>query len=124
MKRNISEKEYKKEAEARWDCLNAKYLRADTCVLLRTTVAVKVVEDKYKYLDYNGKKVKTHFLIIPMLDSVTSFTEFLGEVSQLQMNELEHILCNTADGNESLWLWKDERDRSIKKFHIHYLIFE
>lgn len=122
MKRKITKEAYQEEARRRWDCLNTDKL---TGVIKRYDgLWVKEVERKYRYTEFDDKPVLKHYLIVPAGDYVESFVGFIADCGYEAFENIEKFLEELHPDNESIYFWKPVRNRSIRKFHIHYIVFK
>lgn len=120
MKRAITNKEYQAIKEDNYDCLNwenlkkLKFLKEwDHWVIIRPTNGCACKE-------YNGHKVKSHYLIVPKEDH-----KDLQDMSMPEIAEWNHInlYLNERFAKRNVYIfWKTRAFRSIDKYHGHLVI--
>jgi diadenosine tetraphosphate (Ap4A) HIT family hydrolase len=130
MNRTITKAEYTKEAKSNPKCLDLPRARSQGVIL--ETGYIIVVKNKFPYtkwrVDANSntyKEVKEHYLIIPTRNSPINFSDLhLVELEKIQevitdLNREARLSYPTANIDVMFC----EKGKSIKKFHIHYIIY-
>lgn len=125
MKRSISDQEYAEIAKRRQNCLDYSVILQEKRIVLDYKFWV-VVNNEYPYVEFDGNKVLEHKLIVPKRDSIEKFED----LSPNELSELTKVIRDLKNSsneflmreNISLMLFWLEKGRSVKKFHIHFLV--
>lgn len=121
MKRIIDPKTYAQIAQKNQDALDYPKVCSNHSVLIETSRWV-CVENKYPYVEENGKACLQHYLIITKRNDV-NFYEDLNLEEAVELGEVLSKLRSLSVDLEKKMMFKDSH-RSIQKFHIHYLFLE
>lgn len=119
MLREISESEYKKIANANPNALDYRKLREKENIIDECYSWI-LIKNEYPYKEFLNKEVKEHYLIVNKRDGEENIWEFEEIDNQFLMIFLKRL---GIEYPKSAIMYKNKDDKSVRKFHIHLIIF-
>lgn len=117
--RTISESEYSKIAKSNPDALNYIKIR-DKNIIVEYFESWILIKNEYPYKNFLNKDVFQHYLIVSRDDSKQDIWEFSDLENHFLFAFLEKLGKKYP---KSAVMYKNNNDKSIKKFHIHLIVF-
>lgn len=116
MIREISESKYKKIAQKNQDALNFQKVKNRIVDRFGDWL---LIANEYPYIEILENKVHGHYLIINESDNEESLSDFKKESLINLFDFLEKL---EKENPESIVFFKNKNSKSIKKFHIHFIL--
>lgn len=122
MERSMSEQEYQRVKDKNQDCLNFDKIVPKNIVKEFNHWMIYKPTNDCGYKEYDGHKVRRHYLIVPKED-----VEDLDGLSLPEKKEYWRVLEYLNDkfkNRKTIIFWKTKTTRSIKKYHAHLVIIK
>lgn len=121
-KRIISQKEYQQEREKNPKALDyPQVLEQGVMIDIQYTNWV-VVKNKFPYVEFDDKKVVSHYLLVSKDNSIESFTDLEDQDLKDIQDNIQEMKKQVGSDHEVTILWKEANNQEMKKFHIHLIV--